>query len=96
MQQAVIEARARDPDVIGQVETSLERTGRYAAIQELGLFGVLFLGFFAGYDKLVGFRSDVELGFAEPGHRHRNAIVVLAGAQNVVRRVTSALLDAVR
>src|SRR5262245_11111601 len=85
MEQAVLDAGALHLDVIGELETALEVARGDAAVQELALLLLGLLG--AGDGERLLLDVDAELVLAEAGHRHGNAVLVIAEPLDVVRRV---------
>src|SRR5690242_19908946 len=94
MEQAIIEARAGHLDVVGELEAALEGAARDAAMEIPG--GILVLLGLAVNHELVLLDRDVEIVRAEARHRHGQAISVLAGRLDVVRRVAAGAIDARR
>src|ERR1051326_4388350 len=93
VKQAVLEARALDLDVVGELEAALERPRGNALVEHFaGLLGLRLLlaadrqGVFLGLDR--------EVGLGEPGDRKRDAIGVLAGPLDVVGRIARRAVDA--
>jgi hypothetical protein len=82
-QQTIGERRVFDPDMVGQLELALEATGGNAPMQVLS---VLRLGLLAFDDQDVAFLGDIEIFLTEAGDRHFDAIVVLAGLDDVIER----------
>ena len=84
LEQAVVEGRVLDLDVVGQVELPLERAGRDAAVQvfAFGLFGFVALD---RHDVLLGRHRDF-VG-REAGHRERYLVAVVAEPFDVIGRV---------
>ena len=82
-EQSVGEARAADFDIIGELETALERAARDAAV-ELGVRSIL-LGRLAGDIELVLLRDDLDVVGLEPGDRQRDAEPVVGVAHDVER-----------
>src|ERR1051326_5438591 len=93
VKQAILEARALDLDVVGELEAALERPRGNALVEHFaGLLGLRLLlaadrqGVFLGLDR--------EIGLGEPGDRKRDAIGVLAGPLDVVGRIARRAVDA--
>ena len=85
MQQAVLQVRAIDHDVVGEHEAALERAAGDAAIQHLTFLPSLLDP--AGHHQRVVLHDQVQFLRPEPGHRHGQAVGVLAGLLDVVGRV---------
>src|SRR5262245_6810541 len=95
VQESVLEARALHLDVVGKLEDALERAGRDALIEHL-TDGLLVLRLFLAFDRQrVFLRFDRKLVLAEAGHRHRDAVGILAGPLDVVGRIARSGLEAV-
>src|SRR5882724_896356 len=93
MQQAVHQAGAGDLDVVGQLEAPLEGAPGDAAMEELAV--VIRLGELARDDERVLLGGDADVALAEAGHRHGDAVGVLAEHFDVVGRIGKcALVDA--
>ena len=84
LQQAVVEGRVLDLDVVGQVELPLEVPGRDAAIKELAL-GFLGLAAFDGDDVLLC--SDRDFIGRETRDRQRDLVTVFGQPFDVVGRI---------
>src|SRR5205823_10238524 len=96
VQESVLEARALDLDVVGELEDALERARRNALIEHL-VAVLLVLRVLLAFDgQRVFLRFDRELVLAEAGHRHRDPIGVLAGPLDVVGRIARSGLGAVK
>ena len=85
MQQAILQVGALDDDVIGEHEPALERAGGDAAIQHITLLALT--GDAAGDHQGVLLHGQLEILGAEAGHRHGQAVGVVAGLLDVVGRV---------
>src|SRR6476646_10380307 len=95
VQKSVLEARVLDQDVIGKLEDALESARGDALIEDLTT--LFFLGLLRALDRQrVFFRLDGKLVFAEAGDRDGDAVVVLTGTLDVVRRVTRSGLKSVQ
>ena len=86
MQETVLEGRALHLDVVGKLELALESARRDALIEHLA--GVSCLTCFSPLMVSVfSFDLDRQFVLAEAGDGDGDAIVVLAGALDVVGRV---------
>ena len=86
VQQSVLEARALDLDMVGELEDALERARRDALVEHLAV--LLFLGLLGALDRQrVLFRLDRQVVLAEAGDRDGDAVLVLAGPLDVVGRI---------
>src|SRR5215207_3890957 len=81
-QEAVGDARARDLDVIGEVETLPEAAGRDAAVEILRAFGLGVL--LTRDEERVLLLDEFDLRRGEARHRHGDAILVVARLLDVV------------
>src|SRR5262245_52717232 len=95
VQESVLEGRALDLDVVGQLEDALERTSRDALIEHLAVV-LLVLRLFLAFDRQrVFFRFDRKLVLAKAGDSHRDAVGALASPLDVVGRIARSGLEAV-
>jgi hypothetical protein len=76
MQQAVVQVRALDHDMVGEHEPALERAAGDAAIQHLVLLRVV--GRDGRRSQRVVLDREVEFLGPEAGHRHGQAVVLVA------------------
>src|SRR5262249_9802731 len=85
--QAVLQARARDHDMIGKLEAADEAALRNTAVEEFTLGGAAV--FLAEDDKLTFLHLEIELAFrkASPGRLDRVGVIVLDGLLDVVGRI---------
>jgi len=88
VQETVLHCRALDLDEVGKLEHPLERTRGDALVDGLALLLVGAGLLIAADRQRVLFRFDREVGFREAGHGYRDAVVVLAGALDIVGRIT--------
>src|ERR1700737_2915491 len=95
VQEAVLERRTLDLDVVGELEDALESTRRDALIKHLaGL--LLVLGLFLALDRQrVFLRLDRKVLLAEAGDCNRDAVGVLARALDVVGRIARSAVEAI-
>src|SRR5262245_11079174 len=95
MQQSVLEARALDLHMVGKLEDALEGTSGNALIEHFAV--LFFLGLLGALDRQgVFFRFDREFILAEAGNRDSDAIIVLTGPLDVVRRVARSGLKSIK
>src|SRR5579885_138777 len=88
MQETVFEIRAADLDMVGELEFALESTRRDALIEHFAFLPFLF-GFLLTADgELVFLHLDVEFLIGEARTGDRDAIRILAGALDIVGRIT--------
>jgi len=87
MQKPVLEVRALHYDVVGEHEATLESAARNATIEQLRLRVVVLHA--AGDDQRVVLGDHIEVVGTEARHRHRQAVGVLTGLLNIVRRIGS-------
>ena len=85
LQQAVVEGRVLDLDVVGEVELPFEVTGRDTLVKELAL-GLLGLAAFDGDDILLC--SDRDFIRRKTRDRQRDLVAVLGQPFDVVGRIT--------
>src|SRR5262245_50863583 len=86
MQEPVLERRALHMDEVGELEYALERARRDALVKHIALRLCLRLLVTADCERaLLGL--DLDIGFGEASDRDRDAILVIAGALDVVVRV---------
>src|SRR6516225_10256873 len=85
VQQAVLEARAPDHDVVGELEPALEAATGNAAMQIGGLFQLGLL--LAASRERVLLHLDVGVLLSETSDGHADTILILADALDVVGRV---------
>jgi hypothetical protein len=71
--------------MVGEAEAPLERAPGNAAMQVAAVLVLLLR--LAGDKQRAFLHDDVDLVAREPGNRHRQAIGILAGLLDVVRRV---------
>ena len=84
LEQAVVEGRALDLDVVRQVELALEVPGRDAPVEELAL-GLLGLAAFDRDDVLLG--RDRDFVRRETRDRQRDLVTVFGQPFDVVGRI---------
>jgi hypothetical protein len=89
---AVLDVRALYLDVFRQVEYAPERPHRDPLVQELAITPVGLAPF---NRELVGLNSKGDVVGGEAGQRHRDPVLVLAGALDVVQRVAVAVVGGV-
>src|SRR5262249_11694114 len=95
VKESILESRALDLDVVGKLEDALERARRDALVEHLAAV-LLVLRLFLAFDRQrVFLRFDRKLVLAKAGHRHRDAIGVLAGTLDIVGRIARSGLEAV-
>src|SRR5262249_49625191 len=95
VQESLLESRALDLDVVGELEDALESARRDGLAEHLAPV-LLVLCLFLAFDRQRVFLCfDRKLVLAEAGHRHRDAIGVLAGALDIVGRIARSGLEAV-
>jgi hypothetical protein len=85
-QQTFPHFRVNDLDMVCQTERPLERAGGDAAMQ----VGDTFLGLFldlAAYQQGLALCRNAQIVKGEPGHRHNDAVFILASLFDVVRRI---------
>jgi hypothetical protein len=87
MEQPVLDARGDHLDVVGEAEPTLEGALGDTAMQVRPLLRVALLIDPAGDHQVVLLGADLEVALTEAGHRHRDAVLVLAGLLDVVGRV---------
>src|SRR5208282_2515917 len=68
MEEPVLHRSALDLDMVGKLETALERAPADAAMEELHFFIALLA--LAGNREAVVLAHDAEIAFAEAGNRH--------------------------
>src|ERR1700716_8890 len=85
LQQAVLERRTFDLDIVREVEAPLERPARNAAVEIVGL--TLLLVRAADEDQRVAVTDDADLLGLEARDRERDAIAVLAGSHDIAGRI---------
>src|SRR5262245_48543957 len=86
MQQAVLQRSALDLNEVRELEYALERARRDALVENLALgFGLRLLLATDGECALLGL--DVDIGLGETSDRYRDAILIIAGAFDIVGRV---------
>src|SRR5271165_2925915 len=85
MQQAVLQVSALDHDMVGEHEATLERAAGDAAIQHLGLRGLI--GEAAGNHQRVVLHHKLDVVGTEAGNRHGQAVAVVTRALDVVGRI---------
>jgi hypothetical protein len=91
MQQSVLEGSVLHHHEIGELECALEGAGRDAAVKHFGFFLVVLIGDFLALDRQgIFLGDDRKLSLREAGNRYADAIGVLAGALDIVRRVAGA------
>src|SRR5690348_9726758 len=95
VQETVLESGALDLNMVGELEGALESASRDALVEHLVLGLLILLLFLALDGQGVFLRLEREFFLAEAGHRDRDAIVVLAGTLDVVRRIARRGLKAV-
>src|SRR5262245_54408221 len=82
MEEAVLERRAPDLDVLGELKDALECARRDALVEHLA-FLLLGLGLLLTLDRQrVLFRLDRDVGIRETGDRYGDTIGVLAGPRS--------------
>src|SRR5262245_55773961 len=87
VQEAVLQARALDLDMVGELEAPLERAGRDALVEHVAVLAVL-LGLLVAADReRVLLHLDRQIVLGEAGDRNGHAIGVIVGALDVVGRV---------
>src|SRR5688572_13573927 len=95
VQESVLESGTLHLDVIGKLKHALECTCRDALIEHLAA-GLLVLRRLVALDRQrIFLRFDREVTLAEAGDGDRDAVGVLAGAFDVVRRVARSGFEAV-
>src|SRR5438105_14386697 len=82
VEQAVLDVGALDFDMVGEAEASIEGSGGNATVQELALrlLGLLL----AAHAKRLLVDVNLQLVLAEAGHRHGDAVLVVAEPLDVV------------
>ena len=85
MEQSVFKGCVLHLHMVFKTEAPLEGARGNAAMEKFGI--LLFLGLFAAHGEVVFLDFDVEIIVAESGHRHGNAVVVLALSFDIVGRV---------
>src|ERR1700722_18249667 len=88
MQEAVLEMRAFDRDVVGELEHALEGAGSDALIEHVGFVLVGFGLLFAVDGQRAFLGHDRQLGLGEARYRDADAVGVLAGPLDIVGRIT--------
>src|SRR5579862_93468 len=86
MEQSVLELRALDLDVLGQLEAALERTAGDTLIKESRL-ALVMLAALALHHQHAFAHLDIQFLFAEARDRQRDAVMGLVGALDVVGRI---------
>jgi hypothetical protein len=88
MEQAVLERGVLHLHEVGELEHALEGTRRDAAIQHLGFVLAVLIGDFLALDRQrVFLGDDGEFVLGEAGDGDGDAVVVLAGALDVIGRI---------
>jgi hypothetical protein len=82
LKQAVLEGCVFNLDIIGKVETPLERASRDALVEIFGLFGVALP---ARYDEQVLLRGDIDIGGRKTCDGEVNAEGIFTGTHDVIR-----------
>src|ERR1700730_2670357 len=90
MKKAVFKARARPQDVIGELESALERAGGNSLVEH---FLLRRFALVPGFPRTANAKSvflgfDREIRRGEARHRHRDPVGVLASAFDIIGRVT--------
>ena len=86
MQQAVLQARGLDLDMLGKLETALKAAAGNALVQQRrgGLFGLVTLAA-DGQDTVLHVHG--KLLFGKAGDRQSDAVIVFVAALDVVGRI---------
>src|SRR3954454_14889062 len=88
VQETVLELRAGYLDVIGKLEAAFERAGRDALIEHLTLVLFALLLLLAPDGEGVFLGLDGQLVLAKARERNGDAVAVIAGTLDVIRRIS--------
>src|SRR5262249_7034875 len=94
VQEPVHQRGAGDLDVVGKLEAALESAGRDALIEHLALLLVSLVLLLAADRQRVLLGLDRQIGITKARDRDRNPVRVLAGALDVVGRITGRGIEA--